>query len=110
MDGLPAIGFVLLLNLVVLLGDYFLKLAGAEEDLESRFFAIGFAIQMLTTVGWFFAMKHLKLTTLAVYYSVSTVLYLTALGVFVFHERLNLYELLGVATAILSLFLLTRFA
>lgn len=111
MDGLTAIGFVLLMNLVVLLGDYFLKLSGAGDVyVKPKLFAIGFGIQMLTIVGWFIALKHLKLTTLAVYYSVSTVLYLSVLGVLVFHERLNAYEILGVATAILSLFLLARFA
>jgi undecaprenyl phosphate-alpha-L-ara4N flippase subunit ArnF len=111
MDGTLAIIFILLMNLVVLAGDYFLKLAGNTDSyVHPKFFAIGMVIQILTTIGWFIAMKHMKLTTIAVYYSVSTILYLSALGIFVFQEKLNHFEIVGVVTAVLSLFLLARFA
>ncbi len=111
MEKLLAVMALFTMSVVVLLGDYFLKRSGSGEAyLEPRLFAIGFVIESLTTFGWFYAMKHLKLATVATYYSVLTVLLLSALGFFVFDERLNLGEVLGIVAAILALVLLARFA
>ena len=55
-------------------------------------------------------MKHLKLATISVLYSVSLVLLLTAVGVVVFRESLNSYEVVGIVLAVASLVLLMRFA
>jgi drug/metabolite transporter (DMT)-like permease len=54
-------------------------------------------------------MKHFSLATLGVYYSVSTILFLAVLGVFVFGEKLTSYEIVGIGGAIASLLLLWRF-
>jgi multidrug transporter EmrE-like cation transporter len=54
-------------------------------------------------------MKHLKLATVGVVYSVSMVLLLTAVGVFRFKESLNVLEIVGLVMAVGSLLLLTRF-
>jgi small multidrug resistance pump len=43
-------------------------------------------------------------------YSVSMILLLTGVGVIVFREPLNGYEIAGLALAVASLFLLIRFA
>ena len=51
-------------------------------------------------------MKHLKLATISVVYSVSLVLLLTAIGVVLFRESLNYYfELIGIVLAVVSLVL-----
>ena len=42
-------------------------------------------------------MRHLKLATIGVVYSVSMILLLTAIGVVVFRESLNAYEVAGLA-------------
>jgi drug/metabolite transporter (DMT)-like permease len=55
-------------------------------------------------------MKHLKLATISVLYSVSLVLLLTAVGVVLFHESLNYFEVIGIVMAVISLVLLMRFA
>ena len=55
-------------------------------------------------------MKHLKLATIGVVYSISMILLLTALGVVIFRESLNYYEIAGLVMAIASLILLVRFA
>lgn len=111
MEKLIAFVVLISMSVVVLVGDYFLKLSGSQEtSLEPRLFAIGFAIESLTTFGWFYAMKHLKLATAATYYSVLTVLLLAALGVFAFDERLNVGEIAGIGAALMSLVLLARFA
>jgi multidrug transporter EmrE-like cation transporter len=55
-------------------------------------------------------MKHLKLATISVLYSVSLVLLPTAIGVVLSHESLNYFEMIGIVLAVVSLVLLMRFA
>ena len=98
-------------SLLGVLGDYFLKLASAHDhSLKTMAFYIGFAVYASTAFGWVFVMKHLKLATIGVVYSVSLVLLLTAIGVVLFREPLNYYEIAGLVMAIASLILLVRFA
>ncbi|MEX2172402.1 MAG: hypothetical protein WD851_23985 [Pirellulales bacterium] len=104
---LVTIGF----SIVGVLGDYFLKLASNEEQsLKSPWFYIGFVVYASTAFGWVFVMKHLKLATVGVVYSVSMILLLTAVGVVFFRESLNGYEIAGLVMAIASLVLLMRFS
>ena len=98
-------------SVVGVLGDYFLKLASREEDsLKTPWFYVGFALYAATAFGWVFVMKHLKLATISVLYSVSMVVLLAGVGVGVFRESLNSYEIAGLVMAIASLILLVRFA
>jgi small multidrug resistance pump len=91
-------------------GDYFLKLAsGKEKSFSSIWFYIGLAVYASTAVGWVFVMKHLKLATIGVVYSVSMVVMLTLIGVTLFGESLNRYEIAGLMMAIGALVLLSRF-
>ncbi len=55
-------------------------------------------------------MRHLKLATIGVVYSVSMILLLTGIGSLAFREPLNAYEVAGLLMAIGSLILLMRFA
>jgi small multidrug resistance pump len=92
------------------LGDYFLKLASTKvNSLTTPWFYIGFAVYASTAFGWVFVMKHLKLATISVVYSVSMILLLTAIGVVFFRESLSYYEVAGLVLAIASLILLVRF-
>jgi len=91
-------------------GDYFLKLAsGKEKSFSSIWFYIGLAVYASTALGWVFVMKHLKLATIGVVYSVSMVVMLTLIGVTLFGESLNRYEVAGLVMAIGALVLLSRF-
>lgn len=93
------------------LGDYFLKLASEQpEPFKSRWFFLGFTVYSSTAFGWLYVMKHLKLATISVVYSVSMILLLTAIGVFFFREKLSWPEIAGMAMAVGSLILLMRFA
>src|SRR6266496_3677714 len=83
-------------SVIGVFGDYFLKLASArEQPLRAISFYVGFALYASTAFGWVFVMKHLKLATISVLYSVSLVLLLTAIGI---------------VLAVISLVLLMRFA
>jgi multidrug transporter EmrE-like cation transporter len=98
-------------SVIGVLGDYFLKLASArEQPLRTTSFYLGFALYASTAFGWVFVMKHLKLATISVLYSVSLVLLLTAIGMVLFQESLNYFEVIGIVLAVISLVLLMRFA
>jgi drug/metabolite transporter (DMT)-like permease len=104
---LVTIGF----SVVGVVGDAFLKLASEKESsLKTPWFYIGFAVYASTAFGWVYVMKHLKLGQIAVVYSVSMMLLLTAVGVLIYREALNFYEVIGLAMAVGSLILLVRFA
>ena len=91
--------------------DYFLKLASAHDNvLKTPAFYVGFVIYASTAFGWVFVMKHLKLATISVVYSISMVLLLTAMGLVFFRESLSYSEVAGLVMAIVSLILLVRFA
>ncbi len=105
--------FVVIICFSVLgvVGDYLLKLAsGRNNPFSSKWFYLGFAVYASTAFGWVFVMRHLKLATIGVVYSVSMILLLTAVGVAVFREPLSVYEIAGLVMAIASLVLLVRFA
>jgi small multidrug resistance pump len=96
---------------VGVVGDYFLKLASSQErPLRSVWFFVGFAVYASTAFGWVLVMRHLKLATIGIVYSVSMILLLTAVGVIFFRESLGASEIVGIVLAIASLVLLMRFA
>src|SRR5262245_26874647 len=88
--NLLAVVVTIAFSLLGVLGDYFLKLASANENsLKTTSFYIAFVLYASTAFGWVFVMKHLKLATIGVVYSVSMVLLLTTVGVVFFRESLN---------------------
>ena len=102
---------VIFLSVIGAVGDFFIKLAGhGPKFIDIKWFIVGSVFYISTIFGWFYVMKHIKLSSLGVIYSVSTILLLTAIGVFYFHEKLNIWEIIGIITAITSVILLSRFS
>src|SRR5215813_2316067 len=98
-------------SVIGVLGDYFLKVASArEQPLRTGWFYLGFALYASTAFGWVFVMSRLELVTISVLYAVSLVLLLTAIGVVLFREALNYFQVIGIVLAVISLVLLMRFA
>ena len=98
-------------SIMGVVGDYFLKLASArEQPLRTSWFYLGFVLYASTAFGWVFVMRHLKLATIGVLYSVCLVLLLTVIGVVLFRESLSYFEIVGIILAVASLLLLMRFA
>lgn len=92
------------------IGDYFLKLASLQPTaIANRYFFAGVSIYALSAFGWVFAMRHMNLAAIGVVYSLSTILLLAALGVFVFRETLTTAEAAGICLAVLSILLMSRF-
>ena len=102
---------VVFLAIVGVIGDFFIKLSGhGPKFMDVKWFIVGSLVYISTIAGWFYVMKHIKLSSLGVIYSLTTILFLVVIGVFYFHEKLNIYEIVGIITAIVSIILLTRFA
>jgi hypothetical protein len=58
-------------SVISVMGDYFLKLSSArEQPLRTGWFYLGFALYASSAFGWVFVMRHLKLATISVLYSV----------------------------------------
>lgn len=91
-------------------GDYFLKLASEEKQpLLTGAFPVGLVLYASTAFAWVYLMKHLKLATIGVIYSVCMILLLTVMGVVFFKESLTRWEVAGIVLAIASILLLSRF-
>lgn len=102
---------VAFLALIGVIGDFFIKLSGhGPKFMDVKWLVVGSLFYVSTIGGWFYVMKHIKLSSLGVVYSLTTVLLLVAIGVFYFHEKLNVYEIIGIITAIVSVILLSRFS
>ncbi|MGH8002400.1 MAG: EamA family transporter [Brasilonema sp.] len=99
------------LSSLAVLGDIFLKIASKNENpLKNHWFIFGLVVLASTAFGWVYIMKYLKLATIGVVYSVSTVVLLALVGVTFFKETLNPNEIVGLLLAVASLVLLSTFS
>jgi drug/metabolite transporter (DMT)-like permease len=90
-------------------GDYFLKRASERPSpLATGVFLLGLVLYASTAFAWVYVMRHLKLATIGVIYSVSMVLLLAGMGVLFFGEPLSRSEIAGIVLAIAALCLLAR--
>ncbi len=106
---LPILVIILLAGVGVL-ADYFIKLSGSGvKYINYPQFLIGLVLYTLTAFGWFYVMKHIKLSTIGIFYSVSTLMLLAIVGVFFFKEQLSIYEVVGILFGVISIIILARF-
>jgi drug/metabolite transporter (DMT)-like permease len=90
-------------------GDYFLKRASEQDrPITTWVFLVGLVLYASTAFAWVFVMRHLKLATIGVVYSISMVLMLAAMGTLFFGETLSRTEIAGIVLAVASLVLLAR--
>lgn len=101
----------IVLSLIVVFGDYLIKLASTQNGFSGwHLLVFGAIIYGLTGVGWFFVMRHLKLSTIGVVFGMSCLIALTLISIFYFNEKINGYEIFGIILAITSIIILARFA
>jgi len=108
-----AIVMMLIVIGVTILGDYFLKLAalsprGSGEAVRS--FAFGASLYLVSAVAVVIAMRAMTLAAFGVWYSVLTILAMTAMSVLLFDERITPREILGIGFALASLACMSRLA
>lgn len=103
--------FILIVSLITIIGDVFMKLAGnSGKYIDVRYFLYGMILYLLTGFGWFFVMKKIELSSIGVIYGVSTAMLLALIGVIFFRENLNFIEIIALLMGTASIFLLMRFA
>jgi multidrug transporter EmrE-like cation transporter len=108
---MPGFFLIILTSLIGVAGDFFFKLANsAGRPTDWKWVAAGIVLYVLTVPSCFWALKYSKLSSFGVIYSLSQFLLLVVLGILYFHEKLNIYEMIGVIMAVASIFLLARFA
>lgn len=107
---MPKLLFIVFLSFIGVIGDTLLKAAGTGFKIRAGLFIAGVLIYSSTAIGWYFALKHVKMTEVGSVYGVSTILMLTAVSYFIFNEAMGMREVLGILAGILSIVLLARFA
>jgi drug/metabolite transporter (DMT)-like permease len=110
MSNLIPILIVIFLTAVGVVGDYFIKSSGSgQKYISYPHFFIGMIIYALTAFGWFYVMKHIKLSTLGVFFALTNIILLALLGVIFFKEHLTVYEIVGIILGVISIIILARF-
>ena len=100
--------FSLFTALVVIAGDYAIKIAADRAALASVPMYFGVALYAASAVLWFFAMRHVSLGQAAVLYSMLTLIALCAMGALVFGEPIGKRELAGMGCALLAMVLMSH--
>jgi len=106
----PTILVMLGIISVTLLGDYFLKLAALNTAAPTLPYAIGTSCYAIAAIGIVYALRHMSMASFGVWYSVLTILAMTAMGVLLFEERLATREMVGIGFALASLVCMSRLA
>lgn len=92
-------------------GDTLLRLAGAgAKFIDWKFFILGLLVYASTAIGWFFVLKYIKFSTVGVYYSLASLLFLVIIGHFYFKETLSAREIFGMVLGVVSIILLNKHA
>jgi len=85
---------------LTVLGDGLIKLASAGPGVGSWQFALGALCYGSPAIAWYLLMQQHNLATLAVFYSVATLVIVAGLGIVVFREPFTWREAAGVGLAL----------
>jgi small multidrug resistance pump len=99
----------ILLSLITAFGDYCIKKSTQQKIYWLYLLILGSVVYAGTAFGWFAVLKKMKLSSVAVIYSASLILFSVLIGVFIFKEKLNYFEISGIIMALLSIILLYKF-
>ncbi len=100
--------FSLFTALVVIMGDYAIKVAADRAALISFPMYAGIALYAASAVLWFFAMRHVSLGQAAVAYSMLTLIALFIMGAVMFDEPVGKRELAGILCALVAMVLMSH--
>ncbi|WP_172839411.1 EamA family transporter [Tateyamaria omphalii] len=103
--------FTFVTAMVVIAGDYVIKLAAdGNQPMWSGFVVLGVALYGVSALFWFYAMQHVSLAQAGVAYSMLTLIALAVIGAVAFGEPLYAREYAGLGCAVLAMLLMSRLA
>ena len=101
-------GFSLGTAIIVILGDYVIKVAAdGNLPLTSRYMLLGCG---LSAVLWYFAMRHVTLAQAGVAYSMLTLVALAIIGAVSFDEPIGQREFVGLGLALAAMMVMSHTA
>lgn len=99
---------VLLTALLTASADYSIKIATHKNSFINFPFLIGIIFYILTAFSWYYAVKNNNLYTTGIIYDMAVILLLGLIGIFVLNEKVNIYSILGMLCAFMSIILISR--
>ncbi len=104
-------GFSLFTAIVVLVGDYLIKVAADDGmPVTSRHVITGCLLYAGSALLWFVAVRHITLAQAGVGFSMFSLIALALLGAVYFDEPIRNREIAGIGCAMLSMILMIRLA
>ena len=104
-------GFSLFTALVVIFGDYLIKLAADDgSPVYSRLVLLGCLLYAGSAMLWYFSLLHISLAQAGVAFSMLSLIALAVLGALVFNEPLHGREIAGIGCALAAMVLMARIA
>ena len=101
--------FAFFTALIVLFGDYLIKLAAdGDMPVTSRLVMGGVVLYGASAMLWYVAVRHVTLAQAGVAFSMFSLLALCGLGVYAFGEKIGTREALGIGCALASMVLMIR--
>lgn len=111
MSWLYNIFIVMIVTGFALWGDTFLKAATTTQGIKQiSNLGIGALIYALVAFGFYYMYKRMEFSDTGVMYSMITIVFSVLIGALLYKETINPYEWIGIILAIISVFLLSRFA
>lgn len=102
---------IFLATIIAVIGDDFIKKATLARGVsEAVYLGIAIFFYAANAIAFFFIYKNTELSSVGVYYAVSTIFLFVLSGVFLFNETISRGEILGIAFGVISVVLLSRFA
>lgn len=97
---IPAVLIIVLLNVI---GDYFLK-TSADKSISFLTYeaVVGALLYAISAYGWIYVMQKVNLTVVGMLYSTMTIVILTIMSIVIFKEEVTKGQLLSAALAVVA--------
>lgn len=109
-DTLKSIIISLLMVLITIVGDYFVKKASMYKEFYGwKFLLLGGLLYGVSAIGWFYVYRIAKVFTVGAIHSFGIIILTLLLSLVVFGEKINFLEIIGMFLGIVALVILLRY-
>lgn len=103
--------WVVIATLTALFGDFLIKKASDGVGRQAIYVLLfATVVYALNTFAFFFSYKHVEFSSVAVYFSIGTLLVSVAIGAIFFKETISNGEWVGIILGILAIYFLTKYS